>query len=209
MKKDKGQGTEKGKAWLKREMRPYRPFILFLTALTVAGTLLSLAFAYLTRYLVNSASEKDGKRLILFAVILLSTLLLRILVQTAVKYLSEKGRAKISVELKNKLFSDAPRRLRKLRKVSQRRFAQPFRFRRNGGGGGQRQYFPRRRGNDRTVRGRGRRAADAGPAVYGDFCRGCGRRRDFDGAVPPKGDELSSGNDGGEGARAARLCRRA
>ena len=95
MKKDKGQGTEKGKAWLKREMRPYRPFILFLTALTVAGTLLSLAFAYLTRYLVNSASEKDGKRLILFAVILLSTLLLRILVQTAVKYLSEKGRAKI------------------------------------------------------------------------------------------------------------------
>ena len=104
MKKDKGQGTEKGKAWLKREMRPYRPFILFLTALTVAGTLLSLAFAYLTRYLVNSASEKDGKRLILFAVILLSTLLLRILVQTAVKYLSEKGRAKISVELKNKLF---------------------------------------------------------------------------------------------------------
>ena len=67
MKKDKGQGTEKGKAWLKREMRPYRPFILFLTALTVAGTLLSLAFAYLTRYLVNSASEKDGKRLILFA----------------------------------------------------------------------------------------------------------------------------------------------
>ena len=104
MKKDKGQGTEKGKAWLKREMRPYRPFILFLTALTVAGTLLSLAFAYLTRYLVNSASEKDGKRLILFAVILLSALLLRILVQTAVKYLSEKGRAKISVKLKNKLF---------------------------------------------------------------------------------------------------------
>lgn len=89
--------AEKGNA-------PLSALYPFLTALTVAGTLLSLAFAYLTRYLVNSASEKDGKRLILFSVILLSTLLLRILVQTAVKYLSEKGRAKISVELKNKLF---------------------------------------------------------------------------------------------------------
>ncbi len=104
MKKTDGKMSAKGKAWLGRELRPFRPFVLFLTALTVLATLLSLAFAYLTRYLVNGASDKDLKRLVLFSSLLVALLFSRILLQTAVNYLSEQGRAKIAVGLRQKLF---------------------------------------------------------------------------------------------------------
>lgn len=105
----KGKISEKGKAWLKGELRPYRPLVFVLTALTVIATAFSLAFAYLTRYLVNSASEKNKRLLVVFSVVLLSVLLIRILLQTAVSYLSERGRAKIAVGLRQKLFARALR----------------------------------------------------------------------------------------------------
>ena len=97
--------TEKGRAWLKREMRPYRPFVLFMAFLTVAGTLLSLAFAYLTQYIVNNAVEGNARLLLVFSAVLLAVLLARIAVQTSVKYFLERARAKINAGLRGKLFA--------------------------------------------------------------------------------------------------------
>ena len=96
----KEKTTEKGRAWLKREMRPYRPFVLFMAFLTVAGTLLSLAFAYLTRYIVNNAVEGNARLLLVFSAVLLAVLLARIAVQTSVKYFLERARAKINAGLR-------------------------------------------------------------------------------------------------------------
>ena len=101
----KEKTTEKGRAWLKREMRPYRPFVLFMAFLTVAGTLLSLAFAYLTRYIVNNAVEGNARLLLVFSAVLLAVLLARIAVQTSVKYFLERARAKINAGLRGKLFA--------------------------------------------------------------------------------------------------------
>ena len=101
----KEKTTEKGRAWLKREMRPYRPFVLFMAFLTVAGTLLSLTFAYLTRYIVNNAVEGNARLLLVFSAVLLAVLLARIAVQTSVKYFLERARARINAGLRGKLFA--------------------------------------------------------------------------------------------------------
>lgn len=101
----KEKTTEKGRAWLKREMHPYRPFVLFMAFLTVAGTLLSLAFAYLTQYIVNNAVEGNARLLLVFSAVLLAVLLARIAVQTSVKYFLERARAKINAGLRGKLFA--------------------------------------------------------------------------------------------------------
>lgn len=104
MKETATQTTKTGKAWLAREVRPYRGAVLFLTVLTVVATLLSLAFAYLTQYLVNSARDKDEKLLIVFSVALFCLIFARILLSALQNYLNERSRARITVGLRNKLF---------------------------------------------------------------------------------------------------------
>ena len=104
-KKTEKHVSESGKAWLKKEMHPYHGRVFFLTALTVLSTSLSLAFAYMVRYLINSASADKPKELLVFALVLLGLLLLRICIQTLSGYLSEKLRAKIVAELRVKAFS--------------------------------------------------------------------------------------------------------
>jgi len=96
--------SQKGKSWLKREMRPYRWNILFLTIVGVFSTVLSLAFAYLVRYLINGAADGDKNRLLVFAAVLLGVILLRVTAHTLTGFLSEKYRAKITVGLRSRLF---------------------------------------------------------------------------------------------------------
>ncbi len=95
-----------GKTWLKREMRQYRGMILFLTFLIIVVTLSTLAFAYMTKYLINSASAGDKRGLLFFSCIALGFLLLRILAQTCGKYLSEKTRAAIVRDLRAKIYKE-------------------------------------------------------------------------------------------------------
>ena len=96
---------EKGREWLKRETRPYTKRVVLLTVLSVLTTLFTLSFAYLVRYLINSATEGNTKQLWIFSAILLGTLLLKILLKTLNGYYSEKLRAKMYVALQGKTFS--------------------------------------------------------------------------------------------------------
>ena len=95
----------KGKNWLKEVLRPYQPFLLLLCFLTALSTLFSLLFAYLMQYLINSATEKNTGRLLTFSLTLIVVLFCRIIVNTLNHYLSERGRAKIVVGLRSKIFS--------------------------------------------------------------------------------------------------------
>ena len=97
--------NEKGKAWLKRETRPYGKRVFFLAVLSVATTAFTLAFAYLVRYLINSAVAGNSKQLWIFSGILLATLLLKILLKTLNGYYAEKLRAKIYTGLQRKTFA--------------------------------------------------------------------------------------------------------
>lgn len=99
------KASENGKAWIQKEIRPYRVSVLLLTFLTVFSTVLSLAFAYMVQYVINSASAGATKLLITFAVILLGLLLLRIGIQTVNGFFSEKLRAKIVADLRVRCFS--------------------------------------------------------------------------------------------------------
>lgn len=94
-----------GKEWIKKEMRPYSAFIFFLTILTVFATVLSLAFAYMTKYLINSATDKRSDRLFIFSAVLLGILLLRIVLQTLSGYWAEKLRASMVAKLRTKTFA--------------------------------------------------------------------------------------------------------
>ena len=97
--------TNQGKVWLKNEIRPYSAFIVFLTVLTVLSTVFALAFAYMVRYLINSATNQQATRLWIFSGCLLGLLLFRIALKTWTGYLSEKLRAKIFSALRVKTFS--------------------------------------------------------------------------------------------------------
>ncbi len=102
----KGKGQNKiGKEWLKRAARPYMGIVGFLTALSIAVTLLTLAFSYLVRYLINSASAGKEKLLWIFAAVLLGVLFLKILLKTFEGYLAERIRAKMYVRLRKDTFS--------------------------------------------------------------------------------------------------------
>ena len=70
--------SEKGKAWLKREMRPYRASIAFISILSVLTTLTSLAFAYLVQFLVNGAVAQNTGKILTISCVLLGVLLLKI-----------------------------------------------------------------------------------------------------------------------------------
>ena len=97
--------NEKGKEWLKRETKPYGNRIFLLVVLSVLTTLSTLAFAYLVRYLINSAAAGNTKQLWIFSAILLGTLLLKILLKTLSAYSSEKLRARMYVGLQRKTFA--------------------------------------------------------------------------------------------------------
>lgn len=97
--------NETAKFWLKKEMRPYQTFILFLACLIAFSTIFSLAFAYMVRYLINSASNGHANQLWIFSFILLGVLLLKIVLKTLVSFLSERLRAKMTAELRSKIFA--------------------------------------------------------------------------------------------------------
>ncbi len=94
-----------GKAWLKRETRPYNGFVLFLTFISVVVTLFSLGFAYLVRYLINSASAGNTNRLWIFSAVLLGVLLFKISLKTISGYLSDRLHAKMYSQMRVRTFS--------------------------------------------------------------------------------------------------------
>ena len=94
-----------GKLWLKKETSPYRGHIIFLTCLTVIATLVSLVFAYLVGYVINSAIDSQENKLWIFSAILLALVLLKISLKTFDSYYAEKLRAKITANLRSRIFS--------------------------------------------------------------------------------------------------------
>ncbi len=103
MRKEKTQ--QNGKLWLKKETQPYGKGIFGLTVLTVLSVLFSLAFAYMVRYLVNSAGEKDKNGLLIFSVCLLVLLLFRIFFKTLDGYYAEKLRSKMFCDIRARLYA--------------------------------------------------------------------------------------------------------
>ena len=100
----KEQETARGKAWLKREMRPYRLPVIFLAGLTVTAIVLSLAFSYLIRYVINGAASGEIKEMWLFSGICAAIAILKTLLQIVRSYYSERCKAKITVGLRTRLF---------------------------------------------------------------------------------------------------------
>ncbi|MBQ2768739.1 MAG: ABC transporter ATP-binding protein [Clostridia bacterium] len=102
----KGSATMKnGKLWLKKEMRPYRGAILLLTLFLSLSTVFSLAFAYLVKYVINSATDGKANTLWVFSAVLLSLILLKILFKTLDGFYTEKLRSKIVTNLRVKIFN--------------------------------------------------------------------------------------------------------
>lgn len=96
--------TNRGKIWLKKETRPYRASIILLTSLTVFATLVSLGFAYLVSYVINSADDGKEKQLWIFSAVLLGLVLLKILLKTFDAYYAEKLRARLTSNLRTRTF---------------------------------------------------------------------------------------------------------
>lgn len=95
----------KGNSWLKKEMRPYRASIFLLTAFSVLTTVLSLSFAYIVKFLIDSATNAQETLLWIFFAVLLGVLLIRIVLQTVSRYQAEKVRSQMVAHFRNKTFS--------------------------------------------------------------------------------------------------------
>ncbi len=96
--------TNYGKTWLKKELRGYKMPVVFLACVSAITTLFSLVFAYLVRYLINSATGGNMPLLLTFALVLLGVMLFRIGMQTLSGYYAEKLRAKITADLRTRVF---------------------------------------------------------------------------------------------------------
>ena len=59
-----------GKTWLQKAVKPYRASVVALSMASVVATGLSVAFAYLTKYLVNHAAKGENGETIFFAAVL-------------------------------------------------------------------------------------------------------------------------------------------
>ncbi len=94
-----------GKIWLKTKMQPYRASIFFLTCLTIIAAVISLAFAYLVRYVINSATKGQNKTLWILSSVLVGLLLFKILLKIIDSFWAEKLRAKITTQLRVDVFS--------------------------------------------------------------------------------------------------------
>lgn len=99
------QPQQKGKDWIKRETRPFNARVAFLAIFNFFIAFLALAFAYLVRYLLNAATAKNTRLLLIFALVLTGLLLLRIALQTIKNYQTEKYRSQITCGLRLKTFS--------------------------------------------------------------------------------------------------------
>ncbi len=99
------QQSKQGKIWLKNATKPYVGVVGFLTVLSILVTVFTLAFAYLVRYLINSASMGESKQLWIFAAILLGVLLFKIILKTLEGFIAERIRAKMYVHLRKNTFS--------------------------------------------------------------------------------------------------------
>ncbi len=76
-----------------------------MTLLSVAVTVFSLAFAYLVRYLINSATAGKASGIWIFSAALLGVLLLKIFLKTWNNFAAEKLRAKSYSELRTRVYS--------------------------------------------------------------------------------------------------------
>lgn len=96
---------QKGKVWLKENVGKYNPSIIALAILTVLSTLCSVGFAYLSSFLIDSATNRQTERLILFSCVVLGLLLARIIFRAITNYYAEKCRATIVTDLRSQTFS--------------------------------------------------------------------------------------------------------
>lgn len=101
MKKDKT--TER----LKKTIKPYSSAIKLISVFSVAAALLSVGFAYFAKFLVNGIADKNSEIILIFACCLVAAASLRVVFLSLSKYLSEKTRTKMSVDLRNYAFSRA------------------------------------------------------------------------------------------------------
>lgn len=100
----KVKGEQKGKIWLKNELKPYRGRIVFLAILTVFSVLFSLAFSYLLKDVVGSAQDGDKDKLILFSSVLVGIILLRVCCSVADSYLAEKYCAEMTIGFRSRIY---------------------------------------------------------------------------------------------------------
>ncbi len=94
----------KSKIWFGKNVGKYTPSIVFLTVLNVLATVCSVGFAYLSSFLINSATKNDDSGIILFSCIVLSLLIGRVILRAGITFWSEKSRATIITDLRSRLF---------------------------------------------------------------------------------------------------------
>ncbi len=103
MKRNKNE-TAESKRWLKNIIKPYRGAIAILTVTSVLAALSSVAFAYITQFLVNGATDGKKHIIITLACVLVAVLIFRIAIRTLNSYLTEKYRVSIANDLSRNAF---------------------------------------------------------------------------------------------------------
>lgn len=100
---------ESEKLFLKQITQKKRKKIFLITALSLIVSGCSLAFAYLTKYIVNSATIADKSRTIAFIIAAIGLLTLKIILKSLYGYSLEKTASEIFVELRQRTFASLMR----------------------------------------------------------------------------------------------------
>ncbi len=106
---DEKKSNEREKLFLKQITQKKRKKIFSITMLSLIVSGCSLAFAYLTKYIVNSATIADKSRTIAFIIAAFSLLTLKIILKSLYGYSLEKTASEIFVELRQSTFTSLMR----------------------------------------------------------------------------------------------------
>lgn len=103
------KSNEREKLFLRQITQKKRKKIFLITALSLIVSGCSLVFAYLTKYIVNSATIADKSRTIALIIVSVGLLTLKIILKSLYGYSLEKTASEIFVELRQSTFASLMR----------------------------------------------------------------------------------------------------
>jgi len=96
--------NKKSLRWIIRVSKPYIPFVVFLIVLNGIAACFGSASALLSKEVIDSAVDGLMRALVFYCVLYATLTLMQVVLNVAIRYLTEKCRAKLDIVFKERLF---------------------------------------------------------------------------------------------------------
>jgi len=92
------------KEWISKTAKPYKNNVTIITFLSVLSILLSVGFAYCTKFLISEKTQTNKSWLFTFAGVIVGIIVLRVVVRVVSAFYKEKSFSKFSLSLRSSIY---------------------------------------------------------------------------------------------------------